>query len=1356
MNRSLWWSAAWSSLSLLALFLCTLPAMAQQTLGSLNGTVVDASRAAVAGATVTAVNDQTTMTRSTKTANSGFWQILDLPVGRYTVTIMQSNYQTEKFPHIQVQEARAATLNATLKVGQVSQAVTVTANPLLNATDTTNGYTLDQAQIAATPLATGSFTQLAILAPGVNAQLIAGVGTNQGLGNQDIWSNGQRSTSNLLTLNGVPIGNTFNGQTDSEQVSQRMQFNIGEGSSVGGQAQDNISTYGSNGNGLASPPPEFMQEISVTTSMYDATQGQTSGAHIDVVTSSGSNRFHGQVYGLFGNNFMNADPFFYKQDVLLGSLSPQLENPALHKWVAGATLGGPIKKNKLFFFLGYQHLYTSDQYGALSQFQVPYGLSSDRSLAGIEAACSSYSTATLAGGGSSSNAKCPAITAFNPAAVGLLQAKLPNGNFLIPSPTVSAAQAEANLANEEPDVTELGTSMFSGDQATASLDYNATSTDHVEAKYFYQHMPTTSPYAISSVPGFPNLEDTGAQDATLSNSINIGSNFNWQQLIGISRQKVYGTYNPALTASGVGITMPGADYFPGLELEDFAQYNSESTTSKVGPYNYSWAVGSGYFENKIFPSTSAIWSLGKHTLTVGFSYTYDQLNVLNHGENHAEMETRGFSSFLEGKLYDGDVLEGNSDRYYRDHDIGAYASDKWQFRSNISISAGIRYDFIGPFSEKNGDMFNFDPSLYSATDSAIANTGFVIAGNNKLYGTPGVSASTMTGRQWGIGPRVGLAWSPKFNNGKVVWRAGFGVYYDQGEYFQYLSPPAGAGISGPFGVTQEAPFAAYTDETGNLSQPFPTLVTPTTPANTASIMPTVDSIEAACTTYNVYNDVSADMLGYNCNDGAPNAGLIIGNYNRANKLPYTEDWTLNFQWQPTANTVLNIGYVGNVGKHQVIPVPFNEPVQCTPGNYQTLAACHGQEYSYSVQVLSNVNAPSGYYGAGNKYSTPYAMASEPVDSYSGGNIDLRVPYVGIDPNATSFEAAGISTYNALQVNLNKTLSHGIQGGVSYTWSHTLDEQSDVGLFFTGSNPANLRSAYASSDFDETNNLTFNFLFHSPTLIKNKANFLGALVNHWSLLGVAVFQSGFPYSYYDYSGSVGGQYFGTNEEEMNPILPLKPGIDPKSALTGQSGAFTAASTSSSGKISPIYNRAVNPSDFEIPLIAQGTEGVPPCDTTTDGGNAGPGGGPLCDVYETDFVPGQRNIFREAFQKEGNIAIEKDIPIKERYDIRYQFEVFNVTNTPSFDIPEDELTLNPDYSELTPSTSYYANNGTQSQPSASTSVTTPTGTATCSGAAAACAYELYTAPNNVSSNKTMGVVENTLGLNRTVEMSLHLTF
>jgi hypothetical protein len=1330
MNRSLWRSFALASSVLLLALLCVLPGAAQQTLGNLNGTVTDISGAAVSGATVTAVSEETGLTRAVKSHSNGYWEILELPIGTYHVTVSGPRFQTLDFPRITIREGLATTIpNIALRPGQATESITVNANPLLNATDTTNGYTLDANQIAETPLATGSFTQLAILAPGVSSQLLSGVGTDSGLGNQPIWSNGQRDTSNTITLNGISVTNLFNGKTSSQDESQRYQFNIGEGGTTGGLTQDNVAVYGSNGNGLASPPPEFMQEINVTTSMYDAQQGQTSGAHVTISTSTGTNQFHGQVYGQFGNNFMNADPFFYKQDVGLGTLPASEEDPQLHRWNAGGTLGGPIAKDKLFFFLGYQHLYDSDQTGGLSQYQVPPALTSDRSLTGIAAACASY--VSVSGFGS-----CPPQSRWNSAAVALLQAKLSNGSYLIPSAGSDPVTAATQLSGGEPDGTIQGTSVFKGDWATASLDWNATGSDHLSAKYFYQHTPTTSPFASTNTLGFPENEDTGAQTASLTNSITIGPRINWVQQVGFSRQKVYSDYSSALTASDVGITAP-ANNMPGINAEYFGINDSYSPFeyTNIGPQNHDGFIDQGYFENRISPSSTAIFSMGHHTVSVGSDYSYNQLNIRNNAVNHSQLSAKNFLDFLTGDI-GGTVLEGNSNRYYRSNDIGAFVMDKWQVLSNVSITAGVRYDYTGPLWEKNGDLFNFDPSLYSATDSAVTNTGFIVAGNNKQYGTPGVSNSTLKGRQWGIAPRLGIAWAPKMNHGQVVWRAGAGMYYDRGEYFQYLSPPAGSGISGPFGVTQEAPFAAFTDVNGTLSQPFTSYVSPTNPANVAALMPTIDSIEATCTAANIYN--GNDLEDYNCNDGEPDGPLVIGNYNVNNVLPYTENWMADFQWQPRSDLSIDIGYVGNRGKHEVVPIPFNEPVICTPGNQ--IAACHGQQYSYGVQVLS----PTATDSSGN----PLPMATEPYDSRSGGNADLRVPYVGYDPNSASFETAAISSYDALQAQLTKRMSHGIQLGASYTWSHTLDEQSDIGLFFTGDNPNNLRSSYADADFDQTNTLTFNYVLESPQLVKSH-NWLGRIVNDWSLLGVTILASGEPYSVYDYSGSVGSEYFGGNIELMNPILPIKPGLSPRAVETGKSGAYTEGTPGST----PTYNSALNASDFYIPLLAPGQNGVPPCDTTTGGGNAGPGGGPLCDVYETTFVPGQRNIFRQSFQKRADITLQKDVHVTERFNLRYQFQVFNVTNTPSFDVPYNDITLSPNFEEVPDPPGGYAN-GTQAQPTQG-SVSTPTGAANCQGSSATCAYEMYNLPA-VNSSNPLGVVQSAIGSQRLAEMSLHLLF
>ena len=208
-----------TKLAILLLFVVsqlTLCAAAQQTLGGITGTVSDKSGSVLPDTTVTIVGDQTKLTRTQKTNGNGAYDFVNLPIGTYTVTVSHDGFETEKLPSILVQADRTATLNVAMKIGQVGTTVEVEAAPAMNAVDTTNGYVLEKEQIEEVPLPTGSFTGLAILSPGVNAELPGGTGVNDGLGNQPIWANGQRDTSNTFLLNGVDASNLFNGKSTSQ------------------------------------------------------------------------------------------------------------------------------------------------------------------------------------------------------------------------------------------------------------------------------------------------------------------------------------------------------------------------------------------------------------------------------------------------------------------------------------------------------------------------------------------------------------------------------------------------------------------------------------------------------------------------------------------------------------------------------------------------------------------------------------------------------------------------------------------------------------------------------------------------------------------------------------------------------------------------------------------------------------------------------------------------------------------------------------------------------------------------------------------------------------------------------------
>src|ERR1039458_2068333 len=274
---------------LLAVFLqLSLSSLAQQTLGGITGTVSDRSGSVLPDTTVTIVGDQTKLTRTLKTNGNGAYDFVNLPIGTYTVTVSHDGFQAERLPSILVQANRTATLNVSLKVGQVGTTIDVEAAPIMNAVDTTNGYVLEAQQIQAVPLPTGSFTGLAILSPGVNAELAGGTGVNSGLGNQPIWANGQRDTSNTFLLNGVDASNLFNGKSTSQVASARIVNNTGVANAASTSAapiQSTASVYLAIGQALPTPAPETVTELRVNTSMYDAQQGSTSGAHIDMSTA---------------------------------------------------------------------------------------------------------------------------------------------------------------------------------------------------------------------------------------------------------------------------------------------------------------------------------------------------------------------------------------------------------------------------------------------------------------------------------------------------------------------------------------------------------------------------------------------------------------------------------------------------------------------------------------------------------------------------------------------------------------------------------------------------------------------------------------------------------------------------------------------------------------------------------------------------------------------------------------------------------------------------------------------------------------------------------------------------------------
>jgi hypothetical protein len=284
------------------------------------------------------------------------------------------------------------------------------------------------------------------------------------------------------------------------------------------------------------------------------------------------------------------------------------------------------------------------------------------------------------------------------------------------------------------------------------------------------------------------------------------------------------------------------------------------------------------------------------------------------------------------------------------------------------------------------------------------------------------------------------------------------------------------------------------------------------------------------------------------------------------------------------------------------------------------------------------------------------------------------------------------------------MSHGLQLGFSYTYSHSLDEQSAMGLFYNGNDPLNLRSAYGSSDFDRTHVINFSYMYQFPKFFA-ASSFKGRVADGWAIQGLTVLQSGQPYSIVDYSGAVGSVYYGVSDGITNPVVPLAPGCTPKNAVTGVSGADAYFNPSAT---------ALKASCFTLPLLNPGDLG---------------GGIPAGDTFETSFTSGQRNIFRQSWQRRADISLVKVTQITERVAVKYTLDVFNLTNTASFDVPIDDVTQNAGYDDF---------------PVEGTSVL-PSGCGTTNSV-----------NNFYSCGVGLGAVNKTIGSPRQIQMSLRLDF
>src|SRR5258708_15347569 len=314
------------------------------------------------------------------------------------------------------------------------------------------------------------------------------------------------------------------------------------------------------------------------------------------------------------------------------------------------------------------------------------------------------------------------------------------------------------------------------------------------------------------------------------------------------------------------------------------------------------------------------------------------------------------------------------------------------------------------------------------------------------------------------------------------------------------------------------------------------------------------------------------------------------------------------QWQPRNDLVIQVGYVGNLGRHEVVPMPFNQARIASPTHPIRAGTPFEQDFTYGYSILSD---PSTFTPATLPNGQPY------LQTFEGGNVNLRVPFIGYSSESESYTAVGISAYHALQASVGKRWSHGVQVGFSSAYSQATDGQSAMGLFYNGNNPLNLRSGYGLSDYDRKHVINFSYRYELPKFFSG-SSFKSKIANGWAITGLTVIQSGQPYSVVDYSGAVGSTFYGVNDGITNPIVPLAARCSPQKAITWHSGACADPS--------------LDASCFTLPFLIPG---------------ALDGAIPSNDPYETNFIAsGQRNIFRQPSQRRADISLVKITQITKR--------------------------------------------------------------------------------------------------------------
>ena len=1213
--------------------ICSTLLLAQGTGGRFIGRVADSSGAVLAGVKVTATNEATGISRETATNGSGDYGFPEVPVGTYTISFDLQGFKTSISKGVAVELNQIVTFNATLQVGETKEVVEVSSEaPLVDTTSTQLGAVMDNRQVANLPLNSRDTYQLLQLQPGVMSTVGA---TNSLVYGSDqagaVSVNGGRGRSNNFSVNGGDANDLF----------------------------ANLPTV--------QPSPDSIQEFRVLTNTFDAEYGRNSGSVVNVVTKSGTNELHGSVYEFFRNKVLNANDY-----CLTAAEGLPCDKPQFNQNQFGGTFGGPILKNRTFFFTSYEgrrirqgilspavsvptslerpdpsNMFNGHIVGTFSGFSgtlVNSAILSNRP--GCQAATTAIGGGTISDGAAYSeifpNGQIP-LECMDPTAVDLLQ--------FVPVPPNDGAL-----------ISTVPTKAIRGDQFTVKVDHRLNDKQNLSFYYYFNDDRTLNPFALfenagGDLPCFGDIVAERFQQWNITHNWTISSSTVNEFHFTYNREGQETFQHPENTELVQNSCPPPQSWLTAPVPCFYGDNSTDPLGSQFGIHPFlnsnreglpfiaisgGFQIGNDWEGELPQAGNSFQWSdsiskvSGNHTMKFGVDVRRQEFNQTYYYNVNGEFNYYGggpndtgasdlYANYLLG-LPDTFGQGSAQSEAVRNTGLYLFAQDSWKIRPNLTLNYGLRWELNTPLADISRHVETFRPGQSSKiypcggpnTDCTSQDAiGLVVPGDAGV--PPGMTQTYYKA----FAPRIGIAWSPG-SSGKMSVRAGWGLFYNPMEQLvlsQFgAEPPFGGSTT--VNVTQfNLPFLGQDGATAYLN-PFHGIISP--PRGTPQDWAVFEPID-------LYGDFQPHM-----------------------RAQYSAQYNFGIERQLTADMKLSVGYVGSQG-HRLLAthdINYSNPQTCLDintinGPLTCAPFIEDSQYSVTVPNGFSFHMPNGSIVAGTGQTLSFTglrpYSSPQCNPITGAGCPAVPVFTGVFAQDT---IAG-SSYNSLQASLEKRFAHGLQFTAAYTFSKSIDEASSFeGIL----NPLPGADNNALSLFDARHRFVISYYWDLP--IRKFSGFAGKVLNEWAVSGITTYQTGFPIHLTsdadnELMNSDDFEYPGESDQ-IAPFQRLHP-------QSNQNYYFNQNSFTE--------NATVGPAQGVAPCSAGIVYG---CYDPSLLGRIGTAPRTICcgpGISETDFV------------------VMKNIPVSERTHFEFRGEIFNIFNHTQFYNPDGNSSDGSQFGQIT---------------------------------------------------------------------------